>query len=438
VLRTFGGLSWPLAVTAGGLLVAYLALFPACFAAVTARVCAGAGSHGLLLAPVAWVASEILRRWVLGGFPWVFLGSSQAGVLPVVQTASLVGVYGLSALIVLVSAALVLAVTGEGRLRVTAPAAIAGLVGGLILWGGWRVGEGSLVSQGSPLRVALAQGNIRQDEKWDQAQSSRILDTYVRLTREGARQGATLVVWPESATPFLFEHDPGGNAAVRQVVGELGISLLFGSDQYDATTPPRYFNSAFLLRPDGGTAAVYRKMHLVPFGEYVPMKRLLFFVAPLVESVSDFTAGQDAVVMPLGAHRLSTAICYEVVYPDLIAAFVGRGSQLLATITNDAWYGHSSAPYQHFWQASVRSVEQGRYLIRAANTGISGIVDPYGRAVAMSRIFEETVVVGDVRYLDYRTLYARTGDAFAYACVLVTALAWFVTRRRGTAGRHSR
>ena len=438
VLRTFGGLSWPLAVTAGGLLVAYLALFPACFAAVTARVCAGAGPRGLLIAPAAWVATEVLRRWVLGGFPWVLLGSSQAGVVPIVQTASLAGVYGLSALIVLASVALVIAVSGKGRLRVAAPLAVAFAVGGLALWGAWRVGEGSLVSGDRPVRVALAQGNIRQDDKWDQAKASRILDTYLRLTRDGARQGATLVVWPESATPFLFEHDLAGNAAVRQVAGELGISLLFGSDQYEPAQPPRYFNSAFLLGPDGRTAAVYRKMHLVPFGEYVPLKRLLFFVAPLVESVSDFTAGGDTVVMPLGAHRLSTAICYEVVYPDLIAAFVGRGSQLLATITNDAWYGHSSAPYQHFWQASLRAVEQGRYLIRAANTGISGIVDPYGRVVAMSSIFEETMVIGEVRYLDHRTVYARTGDAFAYACVLVAGLAWLITRRRTTAAQLSR
>ncbi len=438
VLRTFGGLSWPLAAAAGGLLVAYLALFPACFSAITARVCAGVGPRGLLIAPAVWVATEVLRRWVLGGFPWVLLGSSQAGVLPIVQTASLAGVYGLSALVVLVSAALALAVSGHGRVRIVAPVAAATIVGALALWGALRVHEGSLITQGQPVRVALVQGNIHQGEKWDPGQSARILDTYLRLTRESARQGAALVVWPESATPFLFEHDLAGNAAIRKTAGDLGVSLLFGSDQYEPGQPPRYFNSAFLLGPDGRTEAVYRKMHLVPFGEYVPLKRLLYFVAPLVEAVSDFSAGEDAVVMPLGAHRLSTAICYEVVYPDLIAAFVRRGSQLLATITNDAWYGYSSAPYQHFWQASVRSVEQGRYLIRAANTGISGIVDPYGRVVAMSSIFEQTVVHGEVRYLDHRTVYARTGDAFAYACALVTLLAWFVTRPRRTAADHSR
>jgi apolipoprotein N-acyltransferase len=177
-------------------------------------------------------------------------------------------------------------------------------------------------------------------------------------------------------------------------------------------------------------------MHLVPFGEYVPLKRLLFFVTPLVESVSDFSAGEEPVVMPLGANRLSTAICYEVVYPDLVAAFTRCGSQLLTTITNDAWYGHSSAPHQHFWQATLRAVEQGRYLVRAANTGISGIVDPYGRVLVKTPIFEQTVVTGEVRFLDGRTVYARTGDAFAYACGLVTLLAWWLAGARAT--RHSR
>lgn len=438
VLRTYGGLSLPLAIAAGALLVAYLAIFPACFAVITARVFASAGPAGLMLAPAVWVATEILRRWVLGGFPWVLLGSSQAGVLPVVQTASLAGVYGLSALVVSVSAALAVAVSGTGRARWVAPMAAAAIVIGLAGWGAWRAQEGSLRFRGQAVRVALVQGNIRQDEKWDRRRASDILDTHLRLTREGAKQGASLVIWPESSTPFLFEQDRGGNAAITQTASGLGVALLFGSDQYDPAQQARFYNSAFLVGRDGRTAAVYRKMHLVPFGEYVPLKRLLFFVGPLVEAVSDFSPGEEAVVMPIGANRLSTAICYEVVYPDLIAAFVRGGSQLLTTITNDAWYGYSSAPYQHFWQASVRAVEQGRYLVRAANTGISGIVDPYGRVVAMTPIFEEQVLVGDVRYLDDRTIYARTGDAFAYACALATLLAWFVARPRATGATRSR
>jgi apolipoprotein N-acyltransferase len=432
VLRTFGGISLPLAVAAGALLVAYLALFPALAAVVVARVCSRIGPAGVLVAPVVWVASELARRWILGGFPWVLLGSSQAGVTPIVQTASLAGVYGLSAVVVFVSAALALAIAGRGRARWMAPAAAAALVGVLAGWGAWRVRDGALVRGGQPVRVALVQGNVLQNEKWDRARATGILNRYLTMTREGAARGASLIIWPESSTPFMFEHDAVGRFAIIRLAQELGVAMLFGSDQYEAGEPARFYNSAFLLGPDGQTKAVYRKMHLVPFGEYVPLKRLLFFVAPLVESVSDFSPGEEHVVMPLGEHRLSTAICYEVVYPDLVAAFARRGSQLLTTITNDAWYGHSSAPHQHFWQATLRAVEQGRYLARAANTGISGIVDPYGRVVVQTPIFEQTVTVGEVRYLDGRTLYARTGDAFAYACLFATLLSWWFTRPSAT------
>jgi apolipoprotein N-acyltransferase len=438
VVQTFGGLSWPVAIGAGSLLVAYLALFPAVFAVIVARLCGRFGARALLLAPAVWVATELLRRWVLGGFPWVLLGYSQATVLPVVQTASLVGVYGLSALVTLASAAPVVALRARGSLRWAAPLTAVLLIGALAAWGQWRIQEGSLARAGTPVRVGLIQGNIPQEQKWDQARASQILGTYLELTQQAASRGATLVVWPESSTPFLFEYDAGGNAAIRNAARMFGISLLFGSDQFEPGPPARFYNSAFLLSPDGRTAAVYRKMHLVPFGEFVPLKRLLFFVGPLVEAVSDFSPGREAVVMPVGGHRLSTAICYEVVYPDLIADFVERGSQLLTTITNDAWYGQSSAPYQHFWQAAVRSVEQGRYLVRAANTGISGIVDPYGRVQAMSPIFERQVVIGEARYLDGRTVYAQTGDAFAWACALVTLLAWIATRRRTTPAGLSR
>jgi apolipoprotein N-acyltransferase len=161
-------------------------------------------------------------------------------------------------------------------------------------------------------------------------------------------------------------------------------------------------------------------MHLVPFGEYVPLKRLLFFAGPLVEAVSDFSPGLESVLLPIGGHLVSTAICYEVVYPNLVRGAVRSGSELLTTITNDAWFGHTSAPYQHFAQASMRAIENGRYLVRAANTGISGIVDPYGRVIVASPIFESAVIVGEARFLQATTVYTRIGDVFAYASSLAT------------------
>jgi apolipoprotein N-acyltransferase len=209
--------------------------------------------------------------------------------------------------------------------------------------------------------------------------------------------------------------------------------MLFGSDQFVRGAngaPTTFYNSAFLVRPDGTTGGVYQKMHLVPFGEYVPAQKLLFFAAPLVQAVSDFSAGTEAVLLPVGDHLVSTAICYEVVYPDLVRRFVAGGSEMLTTITNDAWFGPTSAPYQHFEQASMRAIEEGRYMVRAANTGISGIVDPYGRVLAVTGIFQSAVTVGQIRFLRTMTIYARIGDVFAYACALVTALMLALSRRR--------
>jgi len=185
----------------------------------------------------------------------------------------------------------------------------------------------------------------------------------------------------------------------------------------------RYYNAAFLVGPDGQVGGVYRKMHLVPFGEYVPLQRLLFFVGPIVEAVSAFTPGDDPVLLPVGDNVASTAICYEVIFPSLIRRFVANGSQLLTTITNDAWYGRSSAAYQHWEQAAMRSIEQGRYLARAANTGISGFVDPYGRIMEKTDLFHPAVVTGDLRFITERTIYSRIGDVAAWLSLAVTLAA---------------
>jgi apolipoprotein N-acyltransferase len=442
VMVIFGGLPRVLAVPVAGLLAAFLALYPAVAAAITSSALRAWGDRGLWVFPAAWVGVELARAHLFTGFPWVLLGYSQVTVLPVAQVVSLGGVYALSALVASTSVALAGLATWRARREAAVAAlAVAIAIAGSSVWGRARMAADELTRTGAPLRVGLVQGNIEQEKKWDPAYGSEILASYVTLSRLSAERGARLVVWPESATPFFFEEEPAGARVIRELAGETGVWLLFGSDQVERGTPPHYYNSAFLLSPDGRTAATYRKMQLVPFGEYVPLRQVLFFASPLVEGVAGFAPGLEMVVLPMDEVPISTAICYEIVFPHLTREAVLAGSQLLSTITNDGWYGWSSAPHQHFEQAAMRAIEQGRYLVRAANTGITGIVDPYGRVVARTALFETTTVEGDVRLLDGLTVYGRIGDSFAWAMAALSLLALFSSsatlarRRRGRLAR---
>jgi apolipoprotein N-acyltransferase len=420
VMAVYGNLEFGVAVLVNAALIAYMALYPALFAIVVRRLVARLGPRALLASPLVWVTTELGRTYLFTGFPWVLLGYSQVTVLPVAQLASVFGVYGLSALVAGVGAAAALVVIGTEPKRFV-PLAIA--LGGVLLvsgWGGVRLNASSLTAGGETMRVGILQGNVDQAEKWDPARANAIFSDYLQKTEAAIAGGAQLVVWPEASTPFAFEDDVQATEQVRTIVRRSGVPLLLGSNQIAQGSPTRYYNAAFLTRADGGTAGVYRKMHLVPFGEYVPLKSLFFFAAPLVEEVGDFSPGETGVLLPLDGHPVSTAICYEIVYPALVRAFARGGSELLITITNDAWFGRTSAPFQHFEQSSMRAIENGRYLVRAANTGISGVVDPYGRVLAATRIFEPAVMVEPVRLIQAQTIYTRIGDVFAYASVIAT------------------
>jgi apolipoprotein N-acyltransferase len=431
VLAVFGGMPMLLAIVAMTLLAAYLAIYPAITAMVMGRLVSQGGRAALFVLPAAWVATEYLRGLLFGGFPWVPLGNSQVTMLAVAQVASVFGVYGLSALVAFVNAAIAFALLTTGRSRVIAIAATAVLLIAIAAWGSWRVGEGSLTREGTPLRVGLIQGNVAQAEKMNPTPQSsrRIFTSYIAMTRDAVRRGAEYVIWPESSTPFTFGHDAVGEAALRDLAREVGVPILFGSDQIVAEPEPRQYNAAFLLGPGGETTAVYRKIHLVPFGEFFPLQEWLTFAAPLVRRFLPFTPGDAVVMLPVNGHRTSTAICYEVVVPGLMREAVLQGSELLTTITNDGWYGTSSAPFQHFEMASMRAIEEGRYLARAANTGISGVVDPYGRIVQASAIFEQVGLVVEARLLTGRTIYSLIGDVIAYVAMALTVIALLIARR---------
>ena len=437
-MTTFGGLSAPLAFFAAVLLVAYLSLFPAACAIALARLARSLGPPAAFMAPPVWGATELGRQYVWDGFPWALLGYSQVTWLPIAQLASVTGVYGLSGLLALTAAAAAYVAVETGPSRWRAGVAVLALVAACAGWGQWRLARSPLLSAGDPVRVAVLQGNVAQEDKWNPKLAGEITERYMSMTRKAVADGATFVIWPESATPFFFERDLVRGGAIRRLAAESNVTLLIGSDQIEqvraesglAKPVERWYNAAFLVQPDGRVGAVYRKMQLVPFGEYVPAQRLLFFVGSIVEAASDFTPGQEAVMLPVGTHRASTAICYEVIFASLMRRFVVNGSELLTTITNDAWYGRSSAAYQHWEQASMRAIEGGRYLARAANTGISGFVDPYGRVVRKTALFEQSLEIADLRFIRHRTIYSRIGDLVAWLSLAFTAAVLLATGRK--------
>lgn len=442
VVSQFGDLPAPAALAAMLLLAAYLAVYPAVMAAAASCVLRGFGDRALVVVPFAWVATEYLRGQLFGGFPWVPLGNSQVTVLPIVQTASVVGVYGLSGIVAAVNVALLAVFLTSGRRRVQFALTTGAILAGLGAWGAFRLGQ-PVSGASARLRVGLVQGNIAQEDKWNDREAPRILSTYSSLTRDVVRQGAELVIWPESSTPALFEEDPVVGESVRRLATELRVPILFGSDQLERGASPRFYNAAFLVDADGRTAGVYRKIQLVPFGEFFPFQEWLSWVSPLVKRWAPFAAGTDVVMLPIAQGLVSTAICYEVVYPELSRRAVQGGSELLTTITNDGWYGRSSAPYQHFAMASMRAVEQGRFLVRAANTGISGFVDPHGRVLQASPVMEPAALVAEVALVRGHTIYGTIGDVVPWLSLVAVVVATAAGLRRshrapvGAARRHS-
>jgi apolipoprotein N-acyltransferase len=443
VMVLYGDLPRIAAVLINAALVAYLALYVVIFSMVMARLTRANGRRALLTVPIVWVATELGRTHLLTGFPWVLLGYSQATVLPIAQLASVFGVFGVSALVASVSAALAFAaVPSASTAFEIRPAAVAWqrfvpliatllFVGMTAIWGSLRIRNAELLTSGEVIRVGLLQGNVEEADRWQAEKAAAVFQRYLDMSAEAVGRGARFVLWPESATPYPFGDDIGATERMTALARTLNVPILIGSDHIEHGPPAKYYNAAVLVRSDGSSGGIYRKIHLVPFGEYVPARRVFFFMSRIVQAVSDFTAGDTFDLLPVDGHLVSTAICYEIVYPNLVRQFTSAGSELLTTITNDSWFGATSAPYQHFAQASMRAIENGRFLVRAANTGISGIVDPYGHITARTGLYQPAVVVGDARFLRDTTIYARTGDVFAYGCTALTVLLLVVAMRSG-------
>jgi apolipoprotein N-acyltransferase len=400
-------------------LAAYLALYWGGVTWALAWVRARLGAGTLWLAPAIWVAAELGRTHLLSGFPWGLLGYVPSRRLLLIQIAAWTGVYGVSALLVLVNTALAWAAL-ERRWRA---AAAAGLLAAAAVGGAALAGRAALaVPAGPTVPVALVQGNIPQAVKWDAAFRAATFGIYGELTRDAA-PGSRLVVWPEAAVPAYLRFEPGAMRWLTDLAASVRVPLLVGApDAEPDGRRVRYLNSAFLVEP-AGVRARYDKMHLVPFGEYVPLKRLLFFVEAIAAEIGDFAPGREATIFRLGDTPFGTVICYEVIFPDLFRRFVAEGASFMTNITNDAWFGDSGGPLQHLQMVPLRAVENRVAVVRAANTGVSAFVLPSGAVRSTLPLGARGTLRAEVPLRRGASFYTRFGDVFAYACLAVTGAA---------------
>ena len=416
----YGGLSIPLAVGVGALFVVAYALYFVLFGLGLHFAVIRFGARGLLFAAPLWVLVELLRAILFSGFPWMLSGYALVPYIGILQMVTWTGIYGLSFLATAVNSAIVYGLVNRSKVWLGA-AAVMILIAMLLP----VIGE---KPPHDPIAVRLVQTNISLDQPWKKPDSDQLLAELGKLST-GDTTHPKLVVWPETPAPFYLTEDAEFRTRMQDIARKLNAYFLLGYIDALGEGPA---NSAGLLDPHGNQVGRYDKMHLVPFGEYVPFKHLLFFAESLTRQVGDFIPGNEYTVNSLDGHHVSTAICYESIFPDLIRRFVKRGSELLIVITNDGWFGESSAPYQHLRMGVVRAVENRRYMVRTANTGISAIIDPYGRIEAGTPIGVRTILDGTAHFRSDRTFYTEYGDVFAYANVLAVAVlcVWRKNARR--------
>jgi apolipoprotein N-acyltransferase len=417
VLDRYGGLSSVLAWVAYGLMVSLLACYPAIACAVTKRLMIRGGNSFLLLFPVIWVLLEFTQSVSpFGGLPWLLAGYSQTGYLPIMQMADIAGVCGISFLILWANTAIAFLLLHAGR-----PSYAPVLVVGIAVVAGLFYGNYSLRRWGSfrpVFQVAMLQGNISFDDSED-VLTEKFRKGYRRMA-DSLKKNTDLLILPESPTPVLFQDD----AAYRQELDNLAtrypLGLIFNNiDRRELEGEKQYFNSAFFLDGNGMLKGIYDKMHLVPFGEYIPLKHLFFFAEIVSKDVGEFHAGRDFRIVEIGNHPSNAIICFEAVFPSLVRQFVEKGSQLIVNLTNDGWYGRSVAPYQHLEIARWRAVENRRYLLRATNSGFSAVIEPTGNIQSATGLMQEGICEGRFAFIAEKTIYTRYGDVLVFLCAII-------------------
>ncbi len=350
------------------------------------------------------------------------------------------GVFGIGFIAVMANTAVFLwcrfLIYKEGKRPVKESAIAAVVIFLVFLYGTVKIRQtDTTTASWKAVRAAAVQGNIDQSIKWDESALNATVNIYRDLSLKARDSGAGFIVWPETAMPFYVMGDDAKTAAIKAIAKESASFILTGIPSYNYDIDGsgyRYFNSAYLFSPEGAFIGKYDKLHLVPYGEYVPFKKYMPFIKKLTHGAGDFTEGIGPV--PIGAGDLmpGVLICYESIFPDIARMMVLNNATVLVNITNDAWFGRTSAPYQHFGMGVLRAVENRVYLVRAANTGISAFVDPVGRVMKKSALFERWLVTEEIRLKSGgKTFYSRYGDVFAFCSLAVSgAFLVFISIRK--------
>ena len=424
-LGHYGNLNAFLSAAVLFLLCLYLALYIALFSTLTTHF--EKSRFFLLYLGSFWVGLEYIRAHFLTGFPWCLLGYSQFKNLHLIQIADLFGVYGLTFPIVLVNGliySLLFKRNQKGIVYVKWECLITALIiVGIFAYGHFRLTQEPRGKEPpSSVSCAIIQGNIDQSAKWDPAYQAKTMLTYQRLTRSAYAFKPELIVWPETSVPFFFQDNEEHSPTIYSLARESGALIVFGSPAYKIIDGvKRYYNRSYLLTPLGHPPQYYDKVHLLPFGEYVPLKKLLFFVSRLVPAAGDFDSGKSISPLCEGKLCMGMLICYEALFPELARAHARKGANILINITNDAWFGMTSAPYQHLSMASFRAVENRMPMVRAANTGISAFMGSKGEIFEKSTIFTKDVLKREFNISKSTlTFYTRFGDLFAFSALVIS------------------
>lgn len=447
IIFWLGSIWWLVHVTLAGtiLLILYLALYFGLFGFFASTYLLST-NYSLLLIPSIWVLLEYLRSHLLTGFPWALLGYSQYLNLSVLQIADITGVWGVSFLITMVNVAIAevlgvrFLVLGQKDAKIKP---------GMMIWcflllslaiiygyyklnltplpvpahpAGWR--QAGNTQDRTPIKISVIQGNIPQDLKWDKDCRDFIITQYINLSRQAMQDKPDLLIWPEAALPVVLEEEPLYYEMVRDLVREIKVPVLLGVVTLRNNL---YYNSSVLVSGGAEILDIYDKLHLVPFGEYIPLRKTLWFLQTIVP-IGDITAGRVYKVFDHPA-KFSVLICFEDLFPELSRRFVNKGARFLVNITNDAWYKKTPASYQHLQASVLRAVENRVFLVRSANTGVSGFITPAGEIISLvekasgQNIFISGYKTETIFTAEHPTLsfYRRFGDIFIL-CLLLFSL----------------